>query len=174
MTIVLAAVLTALTAQAQQADNGKQRGQRQRPTQEQIVDFQCNKLINELYIDESKVAKFTEMYKAYRNEMFEVKQKYHPVKKGEDRNKKQQLTDQEVEQEILNGFAQNRATTDIREKYYKKFRTILTPRQIKKVFMQDRKNQGNMRNEQMRRNGHGNKGFKNRGEGFRGRQQATN
>ena len=136
----------------------KPQGERVRLSREQIVDIQCSKLIDELELDDATAAKFTVVFKEYKDQLFAVKQKYHPVKevKVEGENEDQALarkTDAEIEKEILDKFAESREIIDVRESFYPKFKSILNPRQIMKVYRQEKNNHNGMRNEQMNRGG---------------------
>ena len=51
----------------------------------------------------------------------------------------QGLTDEQIEANILNRFAQARKMLDIREKYYKAFREFLTPGQIQAMYGAERR-----------------------------------
>ena len=125
-----------------------------RPTREQMVEFQCMKLVEELALDDATADRFVPVFKAYKNDIFAVKQKYQPAKKEvEPGAEPARKTDAEIEQMILNRFAQSREIVDVRESYYKKFRAFLSPRQIQKIYDQE-KNQGHgMKHEQMNRGG---------------------
>ena len=55
------------------------------------------------------------------------------------------LTDEQIEQRILDNFAQSRAILDAREQYYKEFRKILTPTQINRIFEDEKARRAQMR-----------------------------
>jgi len=165
---LLALMMTVAGMQAQTKGENREMGQRPHPTYEQIVEFQCNKLLEELALDDATAAQFKVVYKAYQDELQALRKKYYPARKpsgekpsaenasGEKRQpKRQEMTDEEVETMILNQFAQSREMVDIRENYYKKFRTFLTPRQAQKIFRQEQSFGHGMRSEQARRQGQG-------------------
>ena len=134
----------------------KPQGEKVHLSREQIVEIQCSRLINELELDDATADRFTMLFKDYKNEIFAVKQKYHPKKEGKVENEEEEFarkTDAEVEKAILDRFAESREIIDIREAYYAKFKTILNPRQIEKIYRQEKKSQNGMRNEQMNRGG---------------------
>ena len=54
-------------------------------------------------------------------------------------------TDEQIEQRILDNFAQSRAILDVREQYYKEFRKILTPKQINKIFEDEKARRSQIR-----------------------------
>ena len=81
-------------------------------------------------LNEQQAQQFGTLYKAYSKKMKAIHQLYRserPVEGAEP-------TDEQIEQRILDNFAQSRAILDVREQYYKEFRKILTPKQINKIF----------------------------------------
>ena len=69
-------------------------------------------------------------------------------------------TDAEIDQMILENFAQSHKILDIREKYYAKFRKFLTPKQIMKIYQVEKIDAGKMKIEMIKRQrGLGNKGI---------------
>ncbi len=108
---------------AQQGSKGQPNGQAK------VV--QQAKHYSELFaLDEAKAAQFTEMYRAYTKRMHAIRAQYHkdPPQPGTT------LSDSELEKRILDNFAQSRSILNVREEYYKKFRTILSPSQINTIF----------------------------------------
>ena len=67
---------------------------KQRPSQEQIVEYQCKELVSVLKLDDAKVKEFTDTYKSYRDELKATRDKYG--KTG--RKKRSEMTDDEIEQ----------------------------------------------------------------------------
>lgn len=93
-------------------------------------------------LGESETAKFKELYQEYNKKLHAVYLQYRhePVKSAET------LTDEEIERLILDNFAQSRAILDIRQQYYKEFRTILTPSQINTIFEDEKARRTKMQN----------------------------
>ena len=75
------------------------------------------------------------------------------------------ISDEEIEQDIKNRFARQRAVLDVEEKYYDEFRSVLNPRQIEKVYQMSGKG---MKNMAKARKGFG-KGKKGFGKGMEGK-----
>lgn len=149
LSLVMGVIMAcSFSASAQEKKNDQQR----RFNPEQMVQHRAQSIAEKLELDDATTAKFIETYKAYLKETHEVYAKYGPkrgdMRKGEG---KQRKTDAEVEQEITNQFAMSRALVDVREKYYKKFRAFLNPRQIQKVYSQERENADRMKWEKKRR-----------------------
>ncbi|MBR3454765.1 MAG: hypothetical protein IKH26_05545 [Bacteroidaceae bacterium] len=150
--MAIATAMFSMTAFAQQGDNNQNRGRRQgqRPDMSKMTEMRASQIANQLSLDDATTAKFTEIYKAYVNDLQAVNTKYHPrkekTKKGDDKNsneakqgprqrpERKSLTDKEVEERMVNGFKEKKEKIEVQENYYKKFRTILNPKQIQKVY----------------------------------------
>ena len=72
-----------------------------------------------------------------------------PFFPGQDRENK---TDAEVDAIIKEQFAQSRKVLEINENYYAKFRNILSPKQVLKIYQSERDLQSKMRMEKQNRN----------------------
>ena len=137
-----------------QADENKSE-QRPKFNPEKMVQHQAEAMANKMQLDDAQTGKFIETYKEYLKEMHGVYKQNAP-QKGFKRGGEQQVrkTDAEVEQEILNQFAMSRSIIDVREKYYKKFRTFLNPRQIKMIYANEREKASHMKFEKLNRGKH--------------------
>lgn len=150
-----------LTASAQNDNNGPRYGQgmksqRQELTPEQRAERTANRIAGELMLDDNGAAKFKSIYTDYQKELAEVNKKYMPEKPKKQEGAKperKERTDKDIEDGIKNQFAHRRAVLDVEEKYYSKFKSVLTPRQIERVY---------------RSSGKGGRGFGGRGHGPRG------
>lgn len=165
--VILALALTAPIVHAQSQREG------QRPNKEEMAQMQVKRIAKALALDNTTADSFGKTFIAYKNECNKVKEKYpvrrnqadaDAVRKGKKGESKTALpTDEEVEQQIQNGFARERELLDIKEKYYKEFRQILTPQQIKKMYQ--------MENMPRQRSQNGNiPGYGRRPGGFQGGQ----
>ena len=122
----------------QQADRTKKKP---RFTPEQMMEMQTNRIVKALALDDATTAKFTPVYTQYLKDLRECRaeawkqMKQDKAEAGKQPGaKKEMLTDAEVEQRIKDRFAHSRKMLDIREKYYKEFKKILTPRQLQKIY----------------------------------------
>lgn len=106
-------------------------------TPEQKAEFKANKLANVLLLSDDATQKFIPIYKAYKLELNAANEKYRPAKRGGEM-KGQPMTDKEVDAFIRNGFAKSKAILDIRIVYYDKFLKVLTPKQIKKMYEEEK------------------------------------
>ena len=147
MMMALATAMISLTAFAQQGENNQNRGfrQGQRPDMSKMTEMRANQIANQLSLDDATTAKFTEIYKAYVKDLQAVNTKYHPKKEADKnsneakqgpktRPERKAMTDKEVEDRMVNGFKEKKEKIEVQENYYKKFRAILNPKQIQKVY----------------------------------------
>lgn len=158
--LVMLFVACVMSTQVMNAQNEGQKRGRKRMTLEQMTDFQANKIVQDLGLDDATAARFTDVYKKYMKEMDAVRTKNFPKKpKGESDVKPEggqprpAPTDAEVEKRIKENFAQSRKMLDIREKYYDEFRKFLSPKQIQKIYDQGQFLKGKFHKEMNRREG---------------------
>ena len=118
---------------------------RQRWSAEKMVQMQTARLTNELMLDDANAAKFKDIYQSYQKDLQTVRQKYHPKREqaqkpaeGEKPQMKErkQITDQDIEERILNQMKEQKEMLSVKESYYAKFRKVLSPKQIQKVYAQ--------------------------------------
>lgn len=156
-------MMAALMSQSIHAQQNTEGGQKQdrkerfnketrnRPSAEQMVQMQSARLANELMLDDANAAKFKDIYQSYQKDLQAVRQKYHPKKQEQDEKpqmmERKELTDQQVEERILNQMKEQKEMLSVKENYYAKFRKVLSPKQIQKVYAHgNRGRMGGMRN----------------------------
>lgn len=83
-------------------------------------------IASKIGLDEETTAKFSEIYLQFLKDTGEAMKE---VRKPEDGK-----TDEEIDRNIRNNFAFSRKMLDIREQYYEKFLTIMTPAQIQQLY----------------------------------------
>ncbi|MBQ9163613.1 MAG: hypothetical protein IJ163_02435 [Bacteroidaceae bacterium] len=167
MALALSAMFMTANAQEQQ---GFQNQQRQKPTitPEQRAERSAARIAGQLMLNDADAEKFKGVYKNYQLELSEANQKFKKEPKKMEQGEKpqrKQRTEQEIEQDIKNRFARQRAVLDVEEKYYDEFRSVLNPRQIEKVYQMSGKG---MKNAAKARKGFG-KGKKGFGKGMKGK-----
>lgn len=121
-------------------------------TPEQLMERQTRQMTETLMLDDATAAKFVPVYKNYLKELNDCRMKYRkpkdePAAAGTELTPKPLPTDEEVEKMITDRFEKCRQILDIREKYYKEFKKILSPRQILKVYQIEQKNMGKIKKE---------------------------
>lgn len=128
------AVITILaigfTANAQEV---QKRISHQRMSVEKMDSLQCQRMVNELMLNDATVAKFTPLYMNY---LTEIRNVWGRDRKVEKRNfgEKKEKTDAEILKSIEDRFAKGQKILDIRTKYYKEFKHFLTAKQVEKIY----------------------------------------
>ncbi|WP_299270985.1 hypothetical protein [uncultured Prevotella sp.] len=112
---------------AQIAKPGFQKTERQRMPREQLAQTQARHICNELALDEEKSTKFCNEYCNYMKELWAI---------GPKVGKKQRtdMTDAQAETQNKQDFERSQKILDLRQKYYKRYSTFLTQRQIQRVY----------------------------------------
>ena len=132
--ILITALLLTLPLATQQSASGRQQGR-------QYIAQQISQYVSLFSLNEQQAQQFDALYNAYNKKMRAVHDLYQkePVAEGT------AMTEEQVEQRILDNFAQSRAILDVREQYYKQFRQILTPSQINKIFEDEKARRAQIR-----------------------------
>lgn len=107
----------------------------------QRIEQQVRTYVNAFSLDDAQAQQFGALYKEYSKKMRAVHDLYQQPKPAEGTT----LTDEQIEQRILDNFAQSRAILDVREQYYNLFRKILTPTQINRIFEDEKARRAQMR-----------------------------
>lgn len=115
-------------------------------------EFQMQVLIKQLEIEESKVDSFTNMYQEYSQKMKELRPRHKP---GGNKAGAAAPTDAEVEATIMESFDLAEQTTALKREYYNKFKTLLSPHQILKMYNVERRLQERVTSELRERRGGG-------------------
>lgn len=110
------------------AQEKPQRGKRLTP--EQRIEHQVEKMDKQLLLDDETSAKFLPLYKEYLTALAECRQDM-PAPKGA---REKELNDDELDKFMLSRFECRKKCLEVQETYYKKFKEILTMRQVEKVF----------------------------------------
>ena len=120
MALALSAMFMTSNAQDQQ---DFQNQQRQKPTitPEQRAERSAARIAGQLMLNDADAEKFKGVYKNYQLELSEANQKFKKEPKKMEQGEKtqrRQRTEQEIEQDIKNRFARQRAVLDVEEKTY--------------------------------------------------------
>ncbi len=133
MIIIAMMMLMAINLHAQQAANRQQAMQR--------IEQQVRHYSEVFALNEVQAQQFATLYKAYNKQMRAIHDQYRHERTAEGTT----LTDEQIEQRILDNFAQSRAILDAREQYYKEFRKSLTASQINQIFEDEKARRAQMR-----------------------------
>ena len=112
---------------AQTAKPGVQKTERQRMTREQLAQTQARHICNELALDDEKSAKFCDEYCNYMKELWAIGPRAGKGHRGE-------MTAAQAEAQTKIDFERSQKILDLRQKYYKRYSTFLTQRQIQRVY----------------------------------------
>lgn len=138
--VALTLLMSVLTLQAQVS--GKQRISR-----EQLAETQAQYIAKDLAFDDATTAKFVATYCEYQKELWAIGPR---PKKAQNET----LSEKQAEAQMQQQFSRSQRILDLREKYYKKYSTFLTQRQIQRVYEIER----GMRKKLMQRRAAGKKG----------------
>lgn len=133
MIIIAMTMLMAVNLNAQQPANRQQAMQR--------IEQQVQHYSEAFALNEEQAQQFGVLYKEYSKKLHAIHVLYRHERPAEGTT----LTDEEIEQRILDNFAQSRAILDAREQYYKEFRKILTPTQINRIFEDEKARRAQMK-----------------------------
>ncbi len=101
---------------------------KQKPTPEQRIEKRVAMMQRKLMLDDATAAKFAPIYKEYLQAMAE---NCKPCGKCEN------PTDTQIKENIAKRIDAQQKALDIEEKYFKKLSTVLSGRQLQKVFCKD-------------------------------------
>lgn len=118
--VALTLLMSVLTLQAQVS--GKQRISR-----EQLAETQAQYIAKDLAFDDATTAKFVATYCEYQKELWAIGPR---PKKAQNET----LSEKQAEAQMQQQFSRSQRILDLREKYYKKYSTFLTQRQIQRVY----------------------------------------
>lgn len=138
--VALTLLMSVLTLQAQVS--GKQRISR-----EQLAETQAQYIAKDLAFDDATTAKFVATYCEYQKELWAIGPR---PKKAQNET----LSEKQAEAQMQQQFSRSQRILNLREKYYKKYSTFLTQRQIQRVYEIER----GMRKKLMQRRAAGRKG----------------
>ncbi len=163
MMLVSLAVAVAQPPQGQrggQGGHGGQGGQRG-----DMYKMLCQKIVEMLRLEESKQEEFTTIYMAYSQATKGLRERGRGARplnihnsetpRMEERAAPKPQTAEEVEAQILRSFESSIKAIEIKRDYYTKFRTILTPQEISKMYELERHIRDRALEEQRRRMTHG-------------------
>ena len=142
MALVVLFTTGTMTAQAPKGKKSDAtRTEQKRPDGKAHAMEQAKAYVTEFGLNEAQGKQFTDLYHAYNKKLHAIHQLYRSDRPAEGET----LTDEQIEKRILDNFAQSRAILDVREQYYKEFRKILTPKQINKIFEDEKARRAEMR-----------------------------
>ena len=128
---IIKVVVLIVAMMASNANLYAQKVEQQRITREQLAETQAQFIANEMAMDDETTRQFVETFCQFQKEIWAL----GPRPKRE----KSHLSDKEAEQAMNERFAHSRKILDLRKKYYLKYSKFLTPTQIEKVYVLERR-----------------------------------
>lgn len=140
----LMAILFAAGAMAQPPQKSE-RGER--PSPQEMLQRRCQHLIQKMELGQEAAAEFEPIYRRYQQEMMQIHRQYGRKHFHHRDREATPPTDEQIEERMLNRFALSRAILEVRERYYKEFRTVLSPRQVQHIYELEREGGERMQRE---------------------------
>ena len=128
---IIKVVVLIVAMMASNANLYAQKVEQQRITREQLAETQAQFIANEMAMDDETTRQFVETFCQIKKEIWAL----GPRPKRE----KSHLSDKEAEQAMNERFAHSQKILDLRKKYYLKYSKFLTPTQIEKVYVLERR-----------------------------------
>lgn len=128
---IIKVVVLIVAMMASNANLYAQKVEQQRITREQLAETQAQFIANEMAMDDETTRQFVETFCQFQKEIWAL----GPRPKRE----KSHLSDKEAEQAMNERFAHSQKMLDLRKKYYLKYSKFLTPTQIEKVYVLERR-----------------------------------
>ena len=128
---IIKVVVLIVAMMASNANLYAQKVEQQRITREQLAETQAQFIANEMAMDDETTRQFVETFCQFQKEIWAL----GPRPKRE----KSHLSDKEAEQAMNERFAHSQKILDLRKKYYLKYSIFLTPTQIEKVYVLERR-----------------------------------
>lgn len=110
--------------------------------------FQIEMITKQLQLDEKQIEPFKALYTEYSVKMNEIQRKPH--KRGDEQGRVQ-LTDDDLERQILESFDMVDRNNTLKKEYYYKFKEIISVQQIMRMYSVERRVRERMLSESTRR-----------------------
>lgn len=121
-----------LSAQAQEKGF---KGERRKFDVVKIDSMRCQRMANELMLNDATTAKFKTLYMDYLADMRNLMMPTGKMNRSSiKREPLKEMTDAEVQKMLENRFEKEQKMLDVRVKYYKEFKRFLSPKQIARIF----------------------------------------
>ena len=104
-----------------------QNSNKQKPSREQLAEIQAQHIAHDLAMDDATRQKFIDTYCAQQKEIWAI----GPRPKTENQLN---MSEEETEKAIKERFEHSQQLLAIRQKYYQKYSTFLTQKQIQRVY----------------------------------------
>ena len=126
---ILMMALCSISVNAQ--NNQPQSNQHQHMSREQLAKAQANYIAHQLALDDATTSKFVSTY-------CDCVKEFWTLGPRAKQNRKAGNTDDQAQQAITDRFERSQKILALREKYYKRYSTFLTQKQIQRVYEMER------------------------------------
>ena len=110
---------------------------------EQRIEMRVERMQRQLMLDDKTAAQFAPVYKEYLEALEACKPQKPETKPAE-------MSDKQIEEQLTAQFDRQQKLLDTRKDYYKKFKKMLTMRQVQMVLQSDRPHPMMPKNKQMK------------------------
>lgn len=129
MVLVFSLLSAGMTLTAQNSKDGDKT---------QFRETQARRMAEDMGLDDKTSKDFKELFGRYAEEMEKAKEQ-HPEAGKDNRREQKTLTDAEIDKMIEESIDQEKKRVEVKEKYFKEFRKILTARQTARVMNMDKR-----------------------------------
>lgn len=118
-------------------------------SRDEMHNMLCNKLVEVLALDDERRDEFVEIYSEYaRTTKFRA---LRPPREGRGGGGRAELSQEQIEAKILDSFEQSIRSIELKREYYAKFRKVLSPSEISRMYEFERRIRDHAVEEQRRR-----------------------
>ena len=131
--LCLAAIAFSITAA-----NAQNPGPKERLSPEKRAENQARNMAAKILLSDAQTAQFVPIYKEYSLKMLEAFAKNRPEREKIQNGERTPKSDSEIDADIRKEFKLSQEILDIRVAYYEKFLKVLSPRQIKEMYKEEK------------------------------------
>jgi hypothetical protein len=133
--LMIAAIVFLGMGMAANAQENEKTQKRPQFNAARMDSMQCHRMVDELMLNDATTAKFETLYMNYLAEMRTLRAPQDKMNKGEDQKEAwKEQSDADVQKMLEDRFDKELKMVNLRMKYYKEFKRILSPKQIARIF----------------------------------------
>jgi hypothetical protein len=133
MIVALMFLQMGIVANAQEKQDKQDKLARPQFNAEKMDSMQCHHMVDDLLLNDATEAKFEPLYMKYLSDMRNLRTPQKTdAKQGNPEFKEQ--TDAEVQKMLEDRFSNEQKMLDLKVKYYKEFKRILSPKQLARIY----------------------------------------
>jgi|ADurb_Cas_01_Slu_FD_contig_31_2429031_length_639_multi_8_in_0_out_0_1 hypothetical protein len=133
--LMIAAIVFLGMGMAANAQENEKMQKRPQFNAARMDSMQCHRMVDELMLNDATTAKFETLYMNYLTEMRTLRAPEGKMNKGEAQQEAwKEQSDADVQKMLEDRFDKELKMVNLRMKYYKEFKRILSPKQIVRIF----------------------------------------